>query len=178
MKRAALLLVFPALMGGCASSGKAPLASMPPPQTPAEARQQMEQLERMIEDNRVALGLPARQEPEQTQARHAAPAAPSAGGAEAPRPESADDAVTYAPEPCAPAPAAKASARMEERHYEDRPTCTPGCRYAKAICGAAERICNLARYLGEPDARHRCQRAQQDCRAARRATAAQACDEC
>jgi hypothetical protein len=148
------------VLAGCgASKAMAPAAvDAPLPNSPGEARHEMAQLERQIVEGRVALGLPARSKAQVSDDG----VAESAGvaGEEAPRP------VQAAPPP-EPASDSVECAKREER---DAP-CDDSCRYTKAICHAAARICRLARFLEEEDARRRCRRAQQDCREAQRTTA-------
>jgi len=177
MTRAIALLTLAGALHGCASAGKSAVESMPPPSSPREARQQMDQLEQMIRDNRVALGLPAQEEVTIATGRAtggAEPAAPRAPGPPPamapPEPASADAAEE--------APLARESRAPSSGWRATRRHCAPGCRYTKAICQAAGRICGLARYLGDEDASRRCQRAERDCRDARRATASRDCDDC
>lgn len=159
-------------LGGCASAGKAPgsPAALPPPSSPAEARRELVELEASIHHNRLALGLPARAEADQAQGV-ASPGPSEASQAEPPAAPAAESP------PPAPVAAEKVS-RAEATSADEEADCSPGCRYTRAICHAAERICTLARYLGEEDAHRRCRRAQQDCRDARQATRDASCDDC
>ena len=163
-------LLAAVFLGACASS-QAPGASMSPPSSPAEGRQQLEELEGRIARDRVALGL--------------APRAPRPA-ADAARQEGADTAAgaTHEAKPApAPAPAEEPAAaparvtasksRGEEEDAMDARCSERGpCRYTRAICSAAERICVIAAYLADDDARRRCARARQDCTEARETTRA------
>lgn len=181
MTRAIALLTIAGALHGCASAGRSAVESMPPPSSPGEARQQMDQLEQMIHDNRVALGLPAREEVEIAAGKASGGAEPAAPRPAIPAPEAPP---TMAPPSPASTDAADEPRAMESREpgsgwrRASRRHCAPGCRYTKAICQAAGRICGLARYLGDDDASRRCQRAERDCRDARRATASRDCDDC
>jgi hypothetical protein len=163
---------------------------MAQPSSPADARRELTLLEQQIRDNRIALGLPV---PEQERLEKS-----RAGGAAPAAPPPADDAADHAMEPpvtpsaAAPAreysPASGLTGREPSgtgaRYSKSRPaqsdedSCAPNCRYTKAICHAADRICGLARYLGEEDALRRCERAQSDCKEARKATRGEDCDDC
>lgn len=155
------------VLAGCAASkAMAPAAvDAPLPNTPGEAKHELAQLERQIVEGRVALGLPARSKAQVLEDTGSAENAGSAGPDEAPRPAQA-----------APAEPVSESVECAKREERDAP-CDDSCRYTKAICHAAARICRLARFLEEEDARRRCRRAQQDCREAQRTTAG-SCSGC
>ena len=172
MTLARLLLatgVLAIALAGCASSQRASLASGPPA-SPAQGRSELNQLEQRIERDLAALGLAS-----QGQTAEAVRL-----GELAARPErldrqpSAGQVTPSAPPPPTAAPADALAAKSEARERasaaaEDSCGRDP-CRYTRAICDAASRICEIARYLEEPDARARCGRALQDCQQARKAT--------
>jgi hypothetical protein len=154
-------LLFALLLSGCAAYQS---GAMRAPASPAEGQAQIASLEQQIERDRAALGLPHRPPPpplaEASDHRNDLPAArPTVTPAAAPPP---------APSPMEPM-AKAASASGSDR---DEPTCSGRgpCRYTRAICEAAERICSVAGFLGDTDARQRCGRARQDCQDARQAT--------
>jgi hypothetical protein len=180
----AALLGLTCSLACCAAQQTAPTSS--PPASRIEGQRELEELTVEIERNRVALGLPERREvgsagempsealrPQPADAAdQAAPSAPMPGQA----------APSQAPElESAPETNAKASAMEEPRegyaHQRAAEQCPEPCRYTKAICHAAGRICDIARYLDEEDARRRCDRARQDCSEAQRATA-ERCESC
>ena len=190
-KRQVGLALIVAFAGGCAAGGKqAPAAAMAPPASPADARRELSLLEQQIRANRVALGLsvPERERPEKS----------AAGAAPAEEPADHAPAAPRMPSP-PPAPAARLAPDAEESvgvsgrtpggtggrytggrqpAQSDEDSCAPNCRYTKAICHAADRICGLARYLREADATRRCERARSDCKEARKATEGENCDDC
>jgi hypothetical protein len=178
MSRALALITLAGVVHGCASAGKSPVASMPPPSSPTEARQQMEQLERMIRDNRVALGLPASRSGEVTATGEDAETGEQVqAGAKHVEPAVRPALPSPPPAMAPPEPPARMAESVSSGGRSE-PTCAPGCRHTRAICEAAERICGLARYLGEDDAFRRCEQARRDCRDARHATAGRDCDDC
>ena len=153
-----LLLLLPALwLGSCAAG----MSSSRTPSSPAQGREELAQLEGEIATDRVALGLPPRAEEKTATAADQS----AHGGAEAfaPAPSASP------PPPAAPAERAAVNSAAGGAAKEDVCTVDP-CRYTRAICAAATRICDIARYLGDEDARGRCGRAQQDCSEARRVT--------
>lgn len=165
MTRHALLLIAGAL-AGCASSPASQRTSVAsgPPASPGEGRSELVALEHRIARDLVALGLAPRRDPaEAVQLGEAATRADQARPAAAPPPS---------PSPAeAPADALAAKSESRERASGGEDSCgRDPCRHTRAICDAASRICEIARYLQEADARARCGRALQDCREARRST--------
>jgi hypothetical protein len=150
------------VLGGCASAGM-PAAS--PPSSPAAGRAEVAQLEQQIAGARAALGLPARTE----SFREPAQTAGDEVSAPAPAPSSASPPAAPPAEPASERRVARATGEVAAAKKQDACEVDP-CRYARAICQAASRICDLARYLGDQDALDRCGRARQDCAEARRAT--------
>jgi hypothetical protein len=152
-----LLLPLSVWLGSCAASAPSQRAA---PSSPAQGRTELAELEGEIARNRVALGLPARTDKTEIaadQTEHLA----AAGQAEPSAP----------PPAAAPAPAERvAQAKSSGGSAREEACNVDPCRYTKAICDAAARICDIARYLGDGDARSRCGRAQQDCSDARRTT--------
>lgn len=159
----AALLLLQALLAGCASSrAMAPAPSRKLPSSPAEGRAELAELEQQIEASRAALGLPPRP----------AGARPPAEPSPAAEKEAANEAAA------AQDSAARAPSYSTESAGASGDGCGQGpCRFTRAICEAASRICDIARYLGDQEAQGRCSRAQQDCAEARRSTR-QSCPGC
>jgi hypothetical protein len=173
MTRHALLLVAGALaLAGCASSPARQRSSVAsgPPASPGEGRSELVALEHRIARDLVALGLAPQRDPAE-----AAQLGEAATRADQPRPA----APPPSPAPAeAPADALAAKSESTERASGGEDACgRDPCRQTRAICDAASRICEIARYLQEADARARCGRALQDCQAARKATQAR-CPGC
>jgi hypothetical protein len=150
-----LLAALAALViAGCAASSQRS-ASSGPPASPAAAQSELATLERQIDGARASLGLEPRADRAEALKL----------GEQATRPDRPP-----APEPVL-APPARTSASELASDRAERDGCgRDPCRYTRAICEAASRICEIARYLQEADARGRCGRALQDCQQARRAT--------
>lgn len=180
------LAISAMVLAACAAGGAAPRVSYgpapqaaPPPRDESEARRQLAYYARQIARERSALGLT----PGREQVAHKATSdASGAGLAAAPRPvPSAPTAYEPPASPTArPARRAARAARSEsvskrsvsadDAGYQRGPTCPLPCRRTRAICQAARRICSLADYLADDDARQRCKQARQDCREARGVT--------
>ena len=147
-----------ALMAGCGAAAAPRASTAPPPSSPAEARAELDRLERKIGQARSSLGLPVRTE------KAAADGAPAAG-----EPDLAFEPAA----PPSPAPAAKPrvteSDPDQEESRQELNACSDNCRLSRAICHAARRICSIASYLGDADAASRCKRARRDCKDARQA---------
>lgn len=141
-------------LAGCAGMAKSagPAVKSEPPSSPEAARAEIDDLERLIAGGRRQLGLPGHDE------------GAAQGGADV-----APERVLPA-EPAPPPPAAAAEAPARESTAATADEAVDPCRHTRAICHAARRICQLADYLAEDDARQRCARAQQDCAAARQRT--------
>jgi len=146
-----------AALAACASAGAPATAMQAAPSSPWEGRREISDLERQIEQGRVALGMPARQQPTRTP--------PESAGSEGHALDAAPEAKPAPP----PAPSVEAAEPVVRAKKDDH--CGVGsCRYTRAICAAASRICGIARYLDDEDARSRCARAEQDCQDARKVT--------
>lgn len=178
------LAVSAMVLAACASAGRAPRVSYgptpqaaPPPRDRSEARRQLFYYATRIAEQRRLLGLSS-QEPERRSAKAAADAS-GAGLAVAPRPVSPSPTAAEPPSAPARAPMARPARRArseavskrsysaDDAGYQRGPTCPRPCRRTRAICNAARRICGLADYLGDDDARQRCEQARKDCREAR-----------
>jgi hypothetical protein len=151
------------LLTRCASSPMSAKETIPA--TAADGQREIEELSREIERNRAALGLlPRLQEP----AERRAPEAPSSGGTRLDVPR----APALAPAPVAAEARVSATDKkkrdVDEESREGR--CKGPCRYTRAICSAADRICALSRFLADDDSRRRCDRARRDCQEARQVT--------
>jgi hypothetical protein len=148
------------LLLSCAASQQG-MPAMRGPSSPAEGQAQMATLEQQIERDRAALGLPHRPPPAEPRDQRTVdlPSAPKPMAAPPPPPR--EDHML-----------AKARVEASASAGEPEPTCTGHgpCRYTRAICAAADRICAIAGFLGDADARQRCGRARQDCQDARQAT--------
>ena len=137
---------------GCAMGSR----SMPgAAKSVADPGSELAALEGEIARARHALGLPPR------------PRREVVGGREGAQ----DGATSLKAEPPAREPGPSASVEAAESGEGAAGQKAPDlCRHTRAICHAARRICGLADYLGEADARGRCRRAQEDCTEARRHT--------
>jgi hypothetical protein len=125
------------------------------PASTAEGRAELARLEQQSAAGRAALGLPPRP----------ARAEPPAEASPALKKEAADEAVSEQDSAAnAPALSGESGGAAGESCSQDP------CRYTRAICEAASRICDIARYLGDEEAKGRCSRARQDCAEARRST--------
>lgn len=161
-------------LAACAGSQRAPATSADP-QSPRQARHELQRLERQIDSHRLALGLPARAPATEIAAkdRSVSGGEDKADGRAEPRPAAppapADDA-NFAPE-AEPdqQPPAKVAAPVSASDA-GQGACSESCKLSKAICHASARICSIADYLGEAAAAARCQRSKQDCRQARKVT--------
>ncbi len=169
---------------GCASSRMAPPESMP--SSSAEGQQEIADLEQQIARGRVALGLGAREnlgEQDRSPALRSAASAPRAAAPPAPAapvmaPSApASEGVMDTSSSDSPRQESDASEVQSKTSSEEQEVCPGPCRFTRAICQAAGRICRIAEYLGESDAHQRCQRAQQDCAEARSATL-NSCPDC
>ena len=156
-------LPFLLLLSACAGSqDRAPAtatapSSAPLPATPQEAQMELDRLEREIQQDRLALGLPSSD-------------AGGSAAAEGSHKPAEPMASTPSPAPVTEADEAGAVARTESVQIgpHERNRCSKSCRLSQAICQAAQRICRIADYLQEPAARARCGRGQKDCAEARR----------
>lgn len=145
-------------LAGCAAGmakSASPAVRSGPPTSPEAARAELGDLELLIASGRRGLGLPDRTE---GAAQGAAEATPEGVMPAEPEP------------PPAPTAAPGDSAAARESTAAQTEAATDPCRHTRAICHAAQRICELADYLAEDDARQRCARARQDCAAARQLT--------
>jgi hypothetical protein len=160
---------------GCAASGQLPSTQAPVPADPESARQELVALEQQIEQDRQALGLapaPESAAPEQGQR-------PAGASAEARMPRPTQPPPAAEPPPSLQSDAATQEEAMEPMELKARQeACSRPCRLAHAICKAAARICQLADFLGEEDARRRCGRAREDCEEAREAVRDRDCSGC
>lgn len=175
-----ILVPWVLLLNGCAT-GSSPRGSAPaqaagaePPASRAAGQQELASLEQEIERDRSALRLGPRlaSSPAEVDARPAEAPAPTATS-----PERALADRGPAPDAAEPAEAAPAKEDRSERESSVDACAALPCRYTRAICTAADRICVLARYLDDQDSRDRCGRARQDCRQARLSTG-QKCPGC
>ena len=167
-----LALTLAGLLGGCAGAQERVAASatakeLPLPATPGQARAELASLEQQIQRGRQGLGLPRRR-PEPTEAMDEADQA--AGAVTEAESDKAPAAAPTA-RPMADAPESVQSVRplssATDRSSADKQRCSDPCRLARAICRAAQRICTIADYLRENDARGKCLRAKDDCNEAR-----------
>lgn len=161
------------------SYGPVPQAA-PPPRDESEARRQLAYYTRQIARERSALGL----SPDREHAAHKATSdASGAGLASSPAPVAPSSPMAYEPAGRPKARPARRAARVarsesvskrsvsaDDAGYQRGPTCPLPCRRTRAICQAARRICSLADYLADDDARQRCKQARQDCSEARGVT--------
>jgi hypothetical protein len=193
-RRLPLIAAGAALLAGCGCAGSMqPASQRPLPSTKGEARMELAELDRQISERRAALGLGPRlalaelappggpQRATKSTAGGEAPAAPAAPREEAIQPAPAAKPSPPAAHESSDAVYATAVGSSEEDDEQERRLArcqqNKSCRFTKAICHAAERICRLARFLSESDAQKRCLRAQRDCSDARKATAG-TCSDC
>lgn len=169
------LLVLVAGCGARASKPLLPASTTREPATSEDARQQVAQLEQLIDGHRVALGLPERGElieEKESVVDKQGTGIDKQGTVIAKQVERDEMKAEPQPAPVTPTCDAPAPRSLAESSGSEEPPrqCPESCRLTRAICSAADRICVLARYLAEEDARKRCKRARQDCSEARQAT--------
>lgn len=172
MKRAVWLLA--AALTGCAAAPVSPASDL----DPVRAARELTRLSARVDRLRARLGLPPpvasalppSSAPESAPPESAPPPMSAESSRAAPPPsappplvDSSPSASPRSPPPAAPVPAA-AMPTATERPSRPSSRCRKIAAAAAEICHAGERICVLARQLGEDDTR--CAATREDCRRA------------